>query len=147
MRKISAIVIHCSATPEGRVFTAKDIDGWHRKKGWAGIGYHYVIRLDGTIEKGRKEDIPGAHVSGHNFDTIGVCYIGGLDAEGQKAKDTRTQAQRASLRKIVDDLLAKYPKARVCGHRDFPGVKKDCPSFDVAAWLKETASDIRYGQH
>jgi N-acetylmuramoyl-L-alanine amidase len=143
MRKISAIVIHCSATPEGRVLTVKDIDRMHRERGFNGVGYHYVIRLDGTIDKGRPDAVPGAHVAGHNFDTIGICYIGGVDAK-MKAKDTRTQAQRASMRKLVDQLLEKHPKAKVCGHRDFPKVAKDCPSFSVADWLKETATAIRY---
>lgn len=144
-RKVNALVIHCSATPEGRVLTVKDIDRMHRERGWSGVGYHYVIRLDGTVDKGRPEAVPGAHVSGHNFDTIGICYIGGVDAK-MKAKDTRTPAQKAAMRKLVDQLLAKYPGAKVCGHRDFPGVKKDCPSFDVKAWLTETAQAVSYKQ-
>lgn len=133
MRNITHIVIHCSATPEGKAFTAKDIDGWHRKQGWNGIGYHRVIRLDGTIEQGRADAIPGAHVSGHNANTIGVCYIGGVDKAG-KPKDTRTSAQKVALAALVRALLKKYPGAKVCGHRDFPGVKKACPSFDVGEW-------------
>lgn len=145
MRNITAIVIHCSATPEGKPFTAADIERWHLEKGWAAIGYHHIIKLNGVIEKGRPEAVPGAHVANHNFDTIGVCYIGGVDANG-KPKDTRTPAQKAAMRKLVDQLLARYPKAKVCGHRDFPKVAKDCPSFDVAAWLKETATAVRYGQ-
>ena len=144
MRNITAIVIHCSATPEGKIFTAKDIDGWHRAQGWNGIGYHYVIRLDGTVERGRPLEVPGSNVKNHNFDTIGICYVGGCDPTGKKPKDTRTQAQKAAMRKLADELLAKFPKAKVCGHRDFPGVKKDCPSFDVAGWLKETAQAVRY---
>lgn len=145
MRNITAIVIHCSATPEGRVVTAKDIDAMHRAKGWAGIGYHWFIRLDGTVEKGRDEAIPGAHVEGHNFDTIGVCYAGGCD-KAMKAKDTRTAPQKAALRKLVDQLLARFPKAKVCGHRDFPNVHKDCPSFDVRKWLAETSQAVSYKQ-
>lgn len=137
-RKITAVVIHCSATPEGKSFTAADIDRWHRQQGWSGIGYHHVIRIDGTVEKGRPENVPGSHVRGHNFDTIGICYIGGVAANGGKAKDTRTPAQKASMRKLVDELLERYPGAKVCGHRDFPGVKKACPSFDAKAWFAGT---------
>lgn len=133
MRPITHIVIHCSATPEGKPFTAKDIDGWHRKQGWNGIGYHRVVRLDGTIEQGRADVTPGSHVAGHNANSIGICYIGGTDAAG-KPKDTRTPAQKAALASLVRALLKKYPGAKVCGHRDFPGVKKACPSFDVASW-------------
>lgn len=144
-RNITAIVIHCSATPEGRVLTVKDIDRMHRERGFNGVGYHWIIRLDGTVDKGRNEAIPGAHVSGHNFDTIGICYIGGVDVK-MKAKDTRTPAQKAAMRRLVDQLLEKYPKAKVCGHRDFPGVKKDCPSFSVRDWLAETSQSVSYKQ-
>jgi N-acetylmuramoyl-L-alanine amidase len=143
MRNISAIVIHCSATPEGKMFTAKDIDAWHRGQGWNGIGYHFVIRLDGMVETGRPVEVPGSHVKNHNFDTVGLVYVGGCDAAGRKAKDTRTQAQKAAMRKLVDELLARFPGAKVCGHRDLPGVAKDCPSFDVAKWQKESAAGVR----
>jgi N-acetylmuramoyl-L-alanine amidase len=133
MRNITHIVIHCSATPEGKVFTAANIDRWHKAMGWKGIGYHQVVRLDGTIERGRPDDQIGSHVAGHNSRTIGICYIGGTDKDG-KPKDTRTQAQKVSLAKLVREYLAKYPGAKVVGHRDFPGVKKACPSFDVSVW-------------
>lgn len=136
MRKITGIVIHCSATAEGRDFTAKDIDRWHRDQGWNGIGYHYVVRIDGTVEKGRSNEAIGSHVKGHNSNTIGIVYIGGLDAAGKKAKDTRTAAQKASLLMVINDLKTQYPNAKVLGHRDFPGVAKDCPSFSVSDWLK-----------
>lgn len=142
-RKIETVVIHCSATPQGRVHTAADIRAWHKTKGWSDIGYHFVIRLDGTVEKGRPLDVAGAHVSGHNLYSIGVCYVGGVAKDGKTAKDTRTPAQKAAMRKLVDELLAKYPNAKVCGHRDFPGVAKACPSFSVADWLKETAGQCR----
>lgn len=134
MRKITAIVIHCSATAEGRNFTAKDIDAWHRKQGWNGIGYHRVIRLDGTIENGRPLEVPGSHVRSHNFDTIGIVYIGGLTADGKKAKDTRTPEQKEAMLDLVRILKMEFPDAKVMGHRDFPGVAKECPSFDAKAW-------------
>lgn len=138
MRQITHIVIHCSATPEGREVSVKEIDRWHRARGFAKIGYHYVIHLDGSIDKGRDESEAGAHVSGHNATTIGVCYIGGVDANDiNKAKDTRTPAQKVAMEKLVRELLAKYPGAEVLGHRDFPGVAKACPSFDARKWWAE----------
>jgi len=126
------IVIHCTATPEGRDVTAKDVDRMHRQRGFNGIGYHYVIKLDGTIEKGRPEDAIGAHVEGQNSTSIGISYVGGVDANDiNKALDTRTEAQKKSLLKLIKQLREKYPKAQVLGHRDFPGVKKACPCFDA----------------
>lgn len=136
MRPITHIVIHCSATPKGRYHDAADIDHWHRARGWARIGYHFVIRLDGTLEVGRPLGEPGAHVAGHNQTTIGICYIGGMNADGTAAEDTRTDAQKAAMRTLVLALKSAFPMAEVCGHRDFPGVKKDCPSFDVREWWR-----------
>jgi N-acetylmuramoyl-L-alanine amidase len=128
------IVIHCTATPEGRDVTAKDVDRMHRQRGFNGIGYHYVVRLDGTIEVGRPEDAIGAHVEGHNSTSIGISYVGGVDANDiNKAEDTRTEAQKKALLKLIKQLREKYPKAQVLGHRDFPGVKKACPCFDAKA--------------
>lgn len=130
MRRLNEIIIHCSATPEGKPFTAKDIDRWHRQNGWAGIGYHFVVLLDGTVEVGRPLNKVGAHVAGRNTGTIGICYIGGVAADGKTAKDTRTPAQRASLEKLCKDLIKQYPTIRaVTGHNQY--AKKACPSFDV----------------
>ena len=128
MRKIDKIIIHCSATPEGKPFTVADIDRWHRDRGWQGIGYHYVVYLDGSIYKGRSEEIIGAHCSGQNAHSIGICYIGGLDASG-KAKDTRTPAQRKALHELVSDLKTRYPAATIHEHNEF--ANKDCPCFNV----------------
>lgn len=148
MRKVTTLVIHASATREGRVITAADIDRMHRQRGFASIGYHRFVRLDGTIERGRPDEVPGAHVARHNFDSIGICYAGGLDANG-KAKDTRTQAQKASLLKLCQEYRLKYPGIRIVGHRDMSPDKnkngkvdkwerlKDCPCFDVEGWLIE----------
>ena len=108
MRKVDKIIIHCSATKEGQDFNANDINNWHNAKGWNGIGYHYVIKLDGTVEQGRPVEISGAHTKGHNKGSIGVCYIGGLDANG-KAKDTRTPEQVNSLRVLIGALLSLIP--------------------------------------
>lgn len=129
MRKIDQIIIHCSATPEGRNVTVADIDRWHRARGFRGIGYHYVVYLDGTIAAGRDEQLAGAHCRGHNQRSIGVCYVGGCDA-GMRPKDTRTPAQRAALRRLVSELQQRYPGATVHGHREFAA--KACPSFDIA---------------
>ena len=129
MRKITEIIVHCSATPEGQNFTAEDIDRWHKQKGWQGIGYHYVIYLDGSVHKGRNEEIIGAHCLGHNAYSIGVCYIGGLDKWTKAPKDTRTDAQKQALIDLLKSLKEKYPNAIIYGHRDFS--KKDCPCFDA----------------
>ena len=128
MRRIDEIIIHCTATIEGKDFRAKDIDKWHKQRGWKGIGYHYVVDLDGTIEKGRPESEIGAHTVGHNRYSIGVVYVGGLDKNG-KPKDTRTEEQKEALLEILRQLLSKYPKATIHGHNEF--AKKACPCFDV----------------
>lgn len=128
MRKVDEIIIHCSATKEGQNFKAKDIDAWHKQRGFKGVGYHYVIDLDGTVETGRPEDEIGAHCLNHNARSIGICYIGGLDTTG-KAKDTRTPQQKAALVKLVADLKLKYPNATVHGHNEF--ANKACPCFTV----------------
>lgn len=130
MSTIDEIIIHCSATKEGQAFTVADIDRWHRARGFAGIGYHYVIYLDGSIHEGRPLSQPGAHCTNHNQRSIGVCYIGGLDAAG-RPKDTRTPEQRASLRSLVESLKKQYPNATVHGHYEF--ANKACPCFDVHA--------------
>lgn len=132
--RIKNIVIHCSATPGDQEVTAKDIDRWHRQRGMRKIGYHFVIKLDGTVEKGRDLSEAGAHVQGHNSFTIGICLVGGISPKTKKAKDTYTKAQWASLETLVKQLKQTYRNAAVVGHRDFPGVKKDCPCFDAAAW-------------
>lgn len=129
MRKITEIIVHCSATPEGRDYTVDDIDRWHRERGFNGIGYHYVVYRDGTVHQGREITRPGAHCKGHNGQSIGVCYIGGLAADGKTAKDTRTPRQIASLRDLIDQLAKHYPGVRVYGHREF--ANKACPCFDV----------------
>lgn len=130
-RNITAIVVHCAATPEGRHHTANDIDRWHKQRGWSGIGYNYVIRLDGTIEDGRDVDIVPSHVAGHNKNSIGVVYVGGIDRNTLKPKDTRTPAQKKALLELLKKLRKLYPNAQILGHRDFPNVKKACPCFDA----------------
>lgn len=129
MRRITEIIIHCAATPEGKDFTVQDIDRWHRQRGFKCIGYHFVIYRDGSIHKGRPLDQIGAHCTGHNANSIGICYIGGCAADGKTAKDTRTGAQREALKRLVAELREAYPQATIHGHREY--AKKACPSFDV----------------
>lgn len=104
MRAIQHIVIHCSATAEGKEITAADVDKWHKAKGWEGIGYHFFIKLDGTIELGRRIKQIGSHVAGHNKNSIGICYAGGVETDNKTPKDTRTKAQMESMKKLVQDL-------------------------------------------
>ncbi|RHB28194.1 N-acetylmuramoyl-L-alanine amidase [Bacteroides nordii] len=148
MRKIDTIIIHCSATKAWQDFTAKDIDSWHRKRGFDGIGYHYVIRLNGKIEKGRNVEYPGAHCPDWNTRSIGICYIGGLDANGKPA-DTRTKAQKRILYQLIRELQRDYPGVNlVIGHRDTsPDLNRNgviepcefvkaCPCFDVKEFMR-----------
>ena len=128
-RVITEIIVHCSATPEGKDYTVEDITAWHKKRGFATIGYHYVVYRDGTIRNGRDVNTSGAHCTGHNAHSIGVCYIGGLTAKGTKPKDTRTGEQKKSLLWLLKSLKDVYPKATIHGHRDF--APKDCPCFDA----------------
>lgn len=132
MRKINKIIIHCSATPEGRPVSVKDIDHWHRERGFSEIGYHWVVYLDGSVHPGRSEDVAGAHTVGHNAKSIGICYVGGVDNKFQ-TKDTRTTAQRIALKELVRELQKRYPGATVHGHNEFAA--KACPSFNVQTEL------------
>ena len=128
-RNIKEIIVHCTATPDGRGYTVEDITRWHIERGFATIGYHYVVYRDGSIHEGRDIDIAGAHCTGHNTCSIGVCYVGGMDKTNRYTCDTRTDAQKASLVKLLTDLRKFYPHAQIHGHRDFAA--KACPSFDA----------------
>ena len=130
MRKINKIILHCSATPEGRHHDVADIRRWHLKRGFNDIGYHFLIHIDGTIEVGRSIKKPGAHTAYHNQDSIGICYTGGMSKDMKKAKDTRTQAQKDSLIKLMHELIYKYNKdMTIHGHNEY--ANKACPSFNV----------------
>lgn len=130
MRKIDKLIIHCSATPEGRDVKTETIKNWHvNGNHWKDIGYHYVIELDGSVHKGRDESVIGAHCSGQNANSIGVCYIGGIAKDCKTPKDTRTEAQKQSLIKLLKELKQKYPKATIHGHCEY--ANKACPCFDA----------------
>ena len=128
-RGIDEIIVHCTATPEGKPFTVNDIRQWHLARGFKDIGYHYVIYLDGSVHIGRDVDKSGAHTVDHNLRSIGISYVGGVAKDGKTPKDTRTDAQKASLLRLLKELRVLYPKARIYGHRDF--ANKACPSFDA----------------
>ena len=160
MRRIDRIIVHCTATPEGRHVTAKDVDNWHRNdRHWAnGIGYHYLIYLDGSIHPGRPESMVGAHCYGYNKHSIGVCYVGGTEKNNIKVgKDTRTPEQKEALAKLLAELHQRYPHATLHGHREFECSRlkskkcssctncqynkavctlagKPCPCFDVSEY-------------
>ena len=136
MRHITLIVIHCSAVKPDQQSSAAQIDSWHRQRGFhLGIGYHYVIRRDGTLEMGRPEYMVGAHCKNHNQHSIGVCYEGGLNARGDPA-DTRTPQQRETMRQLINELRERYPKAIVVGHHNLNPLKA-CPCFDAIKEYKD----------
>lgn len=132
---MNALTIHCTATPEGRDVSARILEEWAVSR-FGQKSYHWIVLLDGAMHRGIPDDRRGAHVGGANTSNIGIAYVGGMDAEMRRAKDTRTAGQKKSLLTLVRTYIARYPGIAILGHRDWPGVKKDCPSFDVASWLK-----------
>lgn len=148
------LAVHCSATPPTADVGVDQIRQWHKAQGWEDVGYHFVIRRDGTVEAGRALDFQGSHVANHNHEAIGICLVGGVrrdpDADGKDDVDgprwdlnpdaNFTAAQYESLESILVLMLQRFPKAAVVGHRDFPGVKKACPSFDVKAWWAQRSA-------
>lgn len=142
MRNLNMVVVHCSATKEGKDYSVDTIRGWHKARGFRDIGYHIVVGLDGEVRKGRPIEQSGAHAKGYNSYSVGVCYIGGLDSNG-KPNDTRTVAQIHSLKAVIGTLKALYGNLDVKGHRDLSvdmngdGVitpnewMKSCPCFNI----------------
>lgn len=137
IKSVDYLVIHCSATKDTQDIGAAEIRKWHRERGWFDIGYHYVIRRDGTVEKGRPDTQPGAHARGFNHVSLGICLVGGVADDGKKPEANFTAEQWEALHVLVEDLLCDYPHADVLGHRDLPNVNKGCPSFDVRAWFNQ----------
>lgn len=135
MKQIKFIIMHCSATRAGLNYKAADIDQWHKARGWAGIGYHYVVDIDGQIEIGRAETEVGEHAGAlYNPISLGVCYIGGLTQDTAEPADTRTPAQKSALEALLLELLRRYPDAQIIGHRDIAA--KACPCFNAAEEYK-----------
>lgn len=134
MRKINKLVIHCAATPPDMDIGVAEIRRWHvGGNKWQDIGYHFVVRRDGTVENGRPVAVAGAHAKGHNANSIGICLVGGIDAK-KRPENNFTPAQWASLEGLVRDLKAKYniQAANIIGHNQV--AKKACPCFDVPQW-------------
>lgn len=145
MKPVTLLVVHCSATPANRDIGVAEIRAMHKAKGWRDVGYHYVIRRDGRVEKGRADNVMGAHVEGHNDGSLGICLVGGVKPN-MTAETNFTPAQYTALEELLTRLRGTYPRARICGHRDLspdrngngkvePGEwVKACPTFDVFAW-------------
>tara|TARA_R100001460_G_scaffold66010_1_gene106395 strand:- start:3257 stop:3679 length:423 start_codon:yes stop_codon:yes gene_type:complete len=129
VRKINKIIIHCTATPEGRDVSIDEVRRWHvEERGWRDVGYHFLVRLDGTVEEGRPIEMTGAHTRSHNWDSIGIAYAGGMSKDMTEPKDTRSDAQKDALVDLICQLHDCYG-GTVYGHRDFS--EKACPSFDA----------------
>lgn len=143
-RPVTELIWHCTATPEGRPVTVDQIDQWHKARGWSGIGYHYVVYLDGTVHVGRDVDKIGAHVAGRNSGTIGATYVGGVEKDKLKAKDTRTPAQKKAMRELTIQLAEMYRLKRISGHNEYAA--KACPSFNVKADELGNIPGYRKGQ-
>lgn len=138
-RKIKEVILHCSATPEGKDYSVSTIKQWHLQRGFSDIGYHYVISNDskGTVNVGRPETVAGAHCTGHNSCSIGVCYVGGLATDRKTAKDTRTEVQKQSLYQLVDDIIAKYGLSINEVHCHYEYANKACPCFKINDFRNE----------
>ena len=135
MRNINLIVIHCTATKEGKEYSVGDIRKWHKRRGFRDIGYHFLIGIDGTVKQGRPIEQQGAHAKGYNANSIGIAYVGGLDSYG-KPKDTRTTAQIHALRAAVSVLKALYGNVGVVGHRDLSVDLNGDGSISKNEWMK-----------
>lgn len=134
MLPIKYLTIHCSASPEGRADTADQIRKWDIAK-FGQASYHWIVELDGKKVRHMQDKERGAHVAKANTGNIGICYVGGVD-KAMKPKDTRTAEQKVALRTLIRTYQERYPGIIVRGHRDWPGVNKACPSFDVPAWVQ-----------
>lgn len=148
MAKIQRIVVHCTATPAGQEVTKNGLIKWFLSEppfglGWRHLGYHFLVKLDGTIEQLQPLNLDGwiddteiaNGAKGFNASSIHVAYAGGLKADKVTPADTRTPAQKKALRKLIEELKKTYHVTEVVGHRDLPAVKKACPCFDVATQL------------
>ena len=139
-RKITEIIIHCSATPDGKDYTVDDIRRWHKQRGYSDVGYHYIVYRNGILAQGRDVNIIGAHASGHNAHSIGICYIGGMSADNTRPEDTRTLRQKGRLLSLLVDLRKLYPNARIIGHRDLSEDKNGDGIIEPSEWMKACPS-------
>lgn len=133
--KTDLIVVHCAATRPSMDIGLREIRQWHRQRGFLDVGYHLIIRRDGTVEHGRDLGVVGAHVQGHNSTSVGVCLVGGVD-DAMRPEDNFTVPQQAVLYDTLKDLKRTYPGARIVGHNELDAGKA-CPSFNVQDWLAE----------
>lgn len=141
LKVVKYLAVHCAFTKESQDIGAKEIRDWHvRGNGWSDIGYHYVIRRNGTVEPGRKLNVVGAHVQGFNWCSVGICLAGGMSADG-KPVENFTKEQMAALYDLLCELKKKFPDAKIQGHRDFPKVSKACPCFDAGKWFANFKPD------
>ncbi len=139
MRPINKILIHCTATKEGREVTIGEIREWHLARGWRDVGYHFLVDLNGAVEVGRPIEQLGAHCIGQNKFSIGIAYVGGLSKRG-KPKDTRTKEQKEGLKWLLNDLKKKYPNVTIHGHNEFSN--KACPCFDVQKEYSDSETEV-----
>ena len=139
MRNIKYIAIHCAATKPSMTVPIERVKKWHLKRGFSDVGYHFYIRRDGSVENGRDVGVSGAHVKGFNSVSIGICYEGGINEQGEP-EDNRTDRQKASMLNLLQNLKKDYPDAEIKGHYQFPNVGKSCPCFDA----KNEYKDVKY---
>lgn len=139
-RKITEIIVHCSATPEGKDYTVDDIRRWHKQRGYSDVGYHYIVYRNGQLVQGRDINVIGAHAAGHNAHSVGICYIGGMSADNSRPEDTRTLRQKARLLSLLVDLRKLYPNARIIGHRDLSEDKNGDGIIESSEWMKACPS-------
>ena len=142
MRYIDKLIVHCTATPQFKDFDVEDVRDWHVKgNGWSDVGYHFLIKLDGTLQEGRPMERIGSHVRGQNKSSIGIAYVGGMDKDMDEWIDTRTPEQKDAIFNLLMDLKFQFPDAVVYGHDDFTD-KKVCPCFNAKEEYKEISEWI-----
>lgn len=129
-----AIFVHCSATKPSMNWGVREVRQSHKERGFLDVGYHFIIKRDGTVEAGREESAIGSHAKGYNHNSIGVCLIGGVD-DRMKMDANFTPAQMTALRSLLVELLAKYPGSVLRAHHDI--APKACPSFDLKRWWEK----------
>ena len=133
--KTDIIVIHCTQTPSDMDFGVEKVTSWHKNRGFDTIGYHYLIKRDGTLQVGRDEDVVGAHAVAVNGTSVGVALVGGGTVD-MGWENNFTDAQFAGLKNLIEDMKSKYNIEKIIGHYEVESTK-ECPSFNVPQWLEE----------